>query len=107
MTKPATCKKCGAKEFREVELPKRGKLLAYTVLKTPPKDLEEQVPYMIGLVELDDGTRILTQIVDAQVGELKPGTRVEAAFRKIWGKEDSGIIEYGYKFRPAIQEETS
>jgi hypothetical protein len=29
--------------------------------------------------------------------------RVEAAFRRVREDGDSGIIEYGYKFRPVIE----
>lgn len=100
--KPIVCRKCGARDFVEAELPKEGKLLAYTVLKTPPKGFESQTPYIIGLIELDDGTRILSQIVDVREDELKPEMRVEAVFRKIREEESSGIIEYGYKFRPTL-----
>lgn len=100
--KPIVCRRCRSREFGEAEAPRRGRLLAYTFLKNPPKGFEEQAPYIIGLVELTDGTRILSQIVDVSVEELKPGIEVEAVFRKIRAEEESGIIEYGYKFRPLI-----
>jgi len=100
--RPIVCRKCGAREFAEVELPKEGKLLAYTILKTPPKEFGSQTPYIIGLIELVDGTRILSQIVDVQEDELRPEMKVELVFRKIREDESSGIIEYGYKFRPML-----
>ena len=63
---------------------------------------EKYTPYVVALVELEDGLKILTQIVDIQQDEISKGTKVEAVFRKV--KEDGidGIIQYGYKFRPII-----
>jgi len=101
--KPLVCKRCGSREFREVELPKTGKLLAYTIVKIPPKDFKDKAPYLIGLIELDDGTRILAQLTDFSQDELKEGARVEAVLRKIREDGESGIIEYGYKFRPLVR----
>jgi len=100
--KPLVCKRCGSRGFREVELPKTGKLLAYTVVKIAPADFKDKAPYLIGLVELDDGTRILAQLTDFSRDELKDGARVEAVLRKIREDGESGIIEYGYKFRPLV-----
>ena len=101
--KPLVCKRCGSREFREVELPKTGKLLAYTMVKIAPKDFKDKAPYLVGLVELDDGTKILGQLTDFTKEELKEGARVEAVLRKIREDGESGIIEYGFKFRPEIR----
>ncbi len=60
---------------------------------------------MVALVELDDGVRILSQMVDVEPEEVKVGMRVEATFRRIREDGGSGIIEYGYKFRPSIEPE--
>ncbi|RLG08718.1 MAG: transcriptional regulator [Thaumarchaeota archaeon] len=102
-TKPITCKRCRFRDFTEVELPKTGKLITYTVVRSPPKEFSFTSPYVIGLVELEDGTRILAQITDFQEDELREGMKVEAVFRKIRVNGEQGIIEYGYKFRPAIE----
>ena len=98
-----TCKRCRSRDFSEAELPKNGKLIAYTVVRYPPSEFNEFSPYAIGLIELDDGTRILSQLTDFQEGELKEGIRVEAVFRKVRLNGEQGVIEYGYKFRPATK----
>ena len=54
-------------------------------------------------MELDDGIRILTQLVDVAPIKVKTDMRVEAAFRRVRVDGSSGIIEYGYKFRPIIE----
>lgn len=100
--RPIICKRCRHREFTEIELPKTGKLIAYTIVQSTPKEFSLISPYAIGLVELEDGTRILTQLTDFQEGELREGLKVEAVFRKIRVNGEQGIIEYGYKFRPMI-----
>lgn len=97
------CQKCGSREMADVELSWRGKLMAYTVIRRPPRGYEDYKPYIVGLVELEDGKRILTQIVDCDPEEVREGMDVEATFRRIRVDGSSGIIEYGYKFRPVIR----
>lgn len=86
--------------MEEIKLSGRGKLITYTVIYTPPSNFENQVPYAVGIVELDEGPRITSQIVDCDPEKLKIGMRVEAVFRKIQEDGDTGAIYYGYKFRP-------
>lgn len=100
--KPLICRRCRSREFNQTSLPEIGKLLAYTVVRTPPEGFEAQSPYIIGIVELDDGTRILGQITDCYPEELKKGIRVEATFRKIREDDEDKIIAYCYKFRPTV-----
>lgn len=103
MHRPVICKRCRSREFAQVELPGSGKLITYTIVRSPPKEFELTTPYAIGLIELDDGTRVISQLTDFKEDELKDGARVEAVFRKVRVDGDQGIIEYGYKFRPAIR----
>jgi uncharacterized OB-fold protein len=100
--KPVVCRRCRSKEFAQVELPGSGRLIAYTVVKSPPKEFERCAPYAIGLIELEDGTKILSQLTDFKENELRDDIRVEAVFRRVRINGEQGIIEYGYKFRPAL-----
>jgi len=97
------CPKCGSKDLVEEELAWRGRLVAYTVIRRPPKGYEDYKPYIVGLIELKDGKLILAQIVDCDIEEVRPGLKLEATFRRIREDGKSGIIEYGYKFRPVIE----
>ena len=102
-SRPVICRRCRSRRFSEVELPKSGKLIAYTIVRSPPREFSEVSPYAIGLIELDDGSRILSQLTDFQEDELKEGIRVEAVFRRVRVNGEQGLIEYGYKFRPALK----
>ncbi len=101
--KPVVCKRCGSREFAQAELPSSGKLITYTIVRSPPRGFELFAPYAIGLIELEDGTRILSQLTDFKENELKDEIKVEAVFRRVRINGDQGIIEYGYKFRPALR----
>jgi len=96
------CPECGNRELTSVKLKHTGKVLTYTVIHTPPHKFEDQAPYAMGIVELDDGARVTGQIVDCDFGDLTIGMPVKIEFRKIFSEGESGIICYGYKFVPVL-----
>ncbi|MFQ6053526.1 MAG: Zn-ribbon domain-containing OB-fold protein [Candidatus Bathyarchaeia archaeon] len=99
----AVCSRCGSTNLKETKLSEKGAVVSWTVIRNPPKEYAKYAPYVVALIELDGGARILSQVVDVEPDELETGMRVEATFRRIREDGDSGIIEYGYKFRPVIQ----
>lgn len=58
------CPECQSDDLEWVELPKTGKLWAFTEMRLgAPMGFEKDTPFSIGIVELDDiGLRILTRI---------------------------------------------
>lgn len=97
------CNRCGGRNLAEHKLSGKGVLLAFTVIcDSPPKGYELQTPYVVGMVELEEGVKILSQIVDVFPEELYPKMPVEMVFRKVREAGADGIIEYGYKFRPRM-----
>ncbi|ABP50380.1 MULTISPECIES: Zn-ribbon domain-containing OB-fold protein [Pyrobaculum] len=92
--------RCGSKELEDLELPKEGKLVEFTVLHQVGTDFLKQKPLVVGLVELSNGVRVVGQIVDAQVEKLAPGAKVEVVFRRVVADGKHGLVMYGYKFRP-------
>jgi len=89
--------------MEDVSLSQRGRLLAFTVIRRAPSDMADLRPYVVGLVELEDGVKVLSQIVDCDPSELRPGLELEATLRRIRAHGPAGVIEYGYKFRPALR----
>ncbi len=88
--------------LHQSELPHVGRLMSFTVVRQAPIGFEETAPYIVGVVEFDDGTRLVTQLTDCDPDELRVGMEVEAVVRKITQDGHSGLIIYGYKFRPRI-----
>ncbi|MEM1667052.1 MAG: Zn-ribbon domain-containing OB-fold protein [Thermofilaceae archaeon] len=96
------CPFCGYEGLEPIELPRRGKVVTFTVIRHPPRGFEGREPYVIAIVELENGARILAQLTDVRPDEVRVGMEVEGVFRKFREQSSSGIIEYGMKFRPVI-----
>ncbi|MFQ6037656.1 MAG: Zn-ribbon domain-containing OB-fold protein [Candidatus Aminicenantales bacterium] len=94
------CPGCGSQELEKTKLAETGRLLTYTIIRVPPQPFVDQAPYAVGIAELDDGVKLMGQIVDCEFDMLKVGMRVKLEFRKIAEEGASGIICYGYKFVP-------
>jgi len=97
------CAKCGSESLDVYRLPERGALLTFSVVRSAPKGFERMTPYVLGIVELEDGTRITAQVTDVAPESVSIGMAVEAVFRKVSEDGDSGIIQYAVKFRPALR----
>jgi hypothetical protein len=95
------CPKCGSRDFVTVRLPGEGQILTYTIIRVAPSQFSDQAPYAVGIVELDGGVRITTQIADCEFDKLAVGQRVRVEFRRIQKEGASGILCYGYKVVPA------
>jgi uncharacterized OB-fold protein len=57
------CRNCGSTSVNSVQLSDRGSLLTHTVIRHPPSPFVGEEPYVVGVVELDDGARVLANIV--------------------------------------------
>ena len=95
------CPECKHRDFERINLQRTGKLLTYTVIHVAPSQFTDQVPYAVGIVELDQGVRLLTQIADCPHEKLKTGMALRIEFRRITSDGEAGIIHYGYKCVPA------
>ena len=94
------CRRKSIGKMEEIKLKGEGEVLTYTIIYTPPSNFEGQAPYAVAIVELDEGPRVTSQIVDCDLDRIKIGMRVKATFRRIQEDGDTGAIYYGYKFRP-------
>ena len=92
------CRKCGSEDVEDKEMPKSGKILTYTVLHEPLPGFEAQAPFFLAVVELENGGRVLTQIVDSPEESVKIGAKARATVRRMRVDGESGQILYGYKF---------
>lgn len=93
---------CGSTEFKPYKLAEKGKVLSWTVIRNAPLGYERFVPYIVALLELDDGIRLLSQVVDVEPEAVKAGMKVEFTLRKVTEDGQAGLIQYGYKFRPIV-----
>ncbi len=92
------CRSCRSEKMVDKEMPKTGTIVTYTELRETMAGFEGQEPMILGIVRLDNGVRVLGQIVDCTAESLSIGSRVRAVFRKIRDPGSSSQIFYGYKF---------
>jgi hypothetical protein len=96
------CPGCRRKgKMKGVKFSGKGKIYSFTVVRTPPTGFEIFIPYIMAIVDLDEGARVVSQVVDCKPEEVEIGMQVESCFRKIREENKSGLILYGFKFRPA------
>jgi hypothetical protein len=88
--------------MQRVQLKGTGQVVTYTVIHDAPVQFEMQKPYVVAIVETDEGVRLTSQIIDVDPDEVSIGMRVQAAFRRLGQEGSAGVIHYGYKFRPAV-----
>jgi len=94
------CPECRRKgQLEDIKLRGEGKIYTYSIINTPTDEFKTIAPYVVAIVELDDGAKITTQIVDCNPEDVKIGDEVEMVFRKIREEGDDGVISYGFKFR--------
>jgi len=97
----AICPECRRKgRMEDIKFSGKGTVFSHTVIRTPPAGFESYVPYVMVIVDLKEGARVVSQLVDCRPEEVSIGMPVESCFRKIREEDKSGLILYGFKFKP-------
>jgi uncharacterized OB-fold protein len=86
--------KCGSSEIEWYEAPTKGKIFTYTMVTFPPDSMAKYAPYIVAVVELEDGTRLLAQLTGVTPTTLKVGLPIQVVPQQI--TED----RITYKFKP-------
>ena len=109
------CKKCGTPQFHPIGQTirvcavcqskddfddykfsdKRGKLFSYAVDQLQPT---KNPPGLNGVVDFDEGGRLICELTDYELNKVKIGMPVEMTFRKMF--QGRGIINYFWKAKP-------
>jgi hypothetical protein len=94
------CKNCGRKsDMHDRKFAGEGEVYSYTKIRVPPDTFREEAPYVVGVIKLDEGPMVEGHILETGK-EIRIGTRVTAAFRRMYVDGDEGLIYYHYKFEP-------
>jgi uncharacterized OB-fold protein len=91
------CPSCGSTSVEWTESSGKGTIYSYTVNRRGAGDLpeyREPIPYVLAYVELAEGPRIMTNIVDCDVESVRIGQAVELVFH------DTGEGTALARFRP-------
>ena len=79
----AVCPFCMSDELDWVRASGRGVVYSFTVVHRAPEEFQHQVPYVVALVDLEEGPRLMTRIVDVEPHAVHIGMPVEVTFRPV------------------------
>ncbi len=96
------CPHCRTRPLSPYTFSGKGTIYSFTVIYQATPQFEPYVPYVVALVQLEEGPLVTAQITDIDVDKVEIGMPVEMVFRKISEQGERGLIYYGYKFRPAL-----
>lgn len=89
------CPDCGSLETSWFEASGKGTIYSFTVVHRGQGPWADHVPYVAAYVELDEGPRIMTNIVGVDPAAVEVGMPVEV----VW--EDTGEGPKYYRFTPS------
>jgi uncharacterized protein len=90
------CPSCWSEDVAWIEASGRGTVYTYsTVHRNDLPPFHEQVPYVVAVVELEEGPRMMTRLIDTDGVDLEMGMAVEADFTAL--TDEVSIVV----FRPA------
>lgn len=83
------CAHCGGPDTRLVPLATRGTIYSWTIARFAPPGYAGEVPFGVGVVELDDGIRVTSTLVADPLESLRVGATV--AFRLLQVDTADGV----------------
>ena len=95
------CPDCKSREFEKTKINDHGTIETFTVIRIAPSQFTDEAPYPVAIVNVGNDVKILCQVADCNLENLKIGLPVRLEFRKIQQEGHGGIINYGYKCVPA------
>lgn len=89
----AECK-CQSTDMEWVEVPKEGKIVAFSIIHFGPESMAKYSPYVVGVVEFENGLRLLSRITGL-TQRPQVGMKVQVAPQEVEGDQ------FVYKLKPA------
>lgn len=97
------CPDCGMDAKTTFQFSGKGEVYSFTTVHQAPAGHEENAPYTLALVQLEEGPMISAQLTDLDDKAIEIGMPVEMVTRKLRSEGDRGLLIYGYKFRPMLK----
>lgn len=79
-----SCPQCTTPGGEWVATSGRGTLYSWIVVHHPVHaDQKVKVPYNVVMVELEEGPHIVSELLDVEFGEIRPGLKVSVVFEEL------------------------
>lgn len=103
--KASACGNCAEDDMTGLTFSNRATLWSYTVIRyQPPGDykgpVDPFVPFVLGLVELPEGIRILAPLTERDIDKIKIDMPLELEIAPLY-KDDDGNEVIAFSYRPA------
>jgi uncharacterized protein len=82
------CEECGGRNFSWSKSSGRGTVFSFTIIREVVMNspaFEKEIPYALAIIELEEGVRMVAQVVECEPNQVKIGMPVQAFFEKIDG----------------------
>lgn len=96
------CPECAEEAKTPYQFSGKGEIYSFTTVFDAPHGYEEQAPYTVAIVKLEEGPLVTAQITDTDNNKVEIGQKVEMITRRLREDGDRGMLVYGYKFRPEM-----
>ena len=94
----------GAADWEDCRLSGQGEIWSWTVQSANAEGFEAEPAVIVGLIKTAEGPLLTAQLTDCAPEDLAIGLPVEMVVRRIGTPEPDGLLVYGYKFRPRLQQ---
>ena len=82
------CSECENEELGAVRLKGEGEVYSYTTIRVPPLGFEEQAPFDLLLVRLEEGINVTARVTKGKNEGLTVGDKV------VFDKKENGIFYF-------------
>lgn len=80
------CSECQSRDLDWCESHRLGAVLSFTIVhRAPSAAFESELPYAIAIVDMDEGFRVMANVVGGATARLQVDSRVRIGFRRIDG----------------------
>ncbi|RLJ07789.1 MAG: transcriptional regulator [Candidatus Aenigmatarchaeota archaeon] len=101
------CPRCRSKgQLEDYRFSGKGKIVSWTIIRAAPEGFEDQAPYAVAIIELEEGVKVPGQLVGRPDG-IEIGKPVRAVFRRITEDGPAGLIHYGLKWEVVENQDRS
>lgn len=98
-----TCRRLSVGKMETMALAGRGRVVECTRVHKAAPGYVRQVPYIMALIQTEEGPVVTGQVVDSDEAAIVPGAWVHAVFRRLGQDGEAGVIYYGTKWQATPQ----
>jgi uncharacterized OB-fold protein len=78
------CPFCLCQELDWIEASGRGKIYSYTIVHSyQPTEFSQDVPYAVAIIELEEGVRMMSNLVESDLQKVRCDLDVEVVFEDV------------------------